>query len=78
MRQVEVLEAFLNKSDKEIIKFARDYGVELSVQEIRSLRPIAQSASVSWLFTGIPNQVLKEAAQIIGEKKLKKLLSYMP
>ena len=78
MKQVEILEAFLNKSDKEIIHFARDYGVELSIQEVRSLRPIAQNASVTWLFTGIPNQVLKEIEQIIGRKKLKKLLNYMP
>ncbi|MFJ8236933.1 endonuclease IV [Ureibacillus sp. NPDC094379] len=78
LRQIELFEQFLTKSDKEIIKFAREYGVELTKEEVRQLRPIAQNASVTWLITGIPNYVYKEVEKIVGTKKFKQLLTFLP
>ncbi|RHW38549.1 endonuclease IV [Lysinibacillus yapensis] len=77
MKQMEFIEQFLTKSDKEIAKFSREYGVDLTIEEIRQLRPLSERASVTWLFTGIPNSFLKEVEEIIGKKKLKKLLMYL-
>ena len=77
MKQVEFIEQFLSKSDKEIVKFSKQYGVDLTVDEVQRLRPLTQKASVTWLITGIPSSFLKEVENIIGKKKLKKLLKYM-
>lgn len=77
LKQVEFIEQFLTKSDKEIVKFARQYDVDLTLEEVQRLRPLSQKASVTWLITGIPNSFLKEVESIIGKKKLKKLLKYL-
>ncbi len=72
MKVIEFWEALLSKSDKEIIKMARGYGLELTIDEVRKLRPLAESANITWLVTGIPKNVLKEAERILGPKKYKK------
>lgn len=77
MRKTELLEQFLSKSDREIQEFAYSYGVKLSLEEIRRLRPIAENASITWLVTGIPHYVLQEIESIIGRKKLKQLLQFL-
>ncbi|KGR78509.1 DUF2624 family protein [Ureibacillus manganicus] len=77
MRAVEIWESLLSKPDKEVIKIARYYGVELTIDEVRQLRPLAEQANITWLVTGIPKSVLKEAERILGPKKFrqyKKLL----
>ncbi len=71
---MEFIEAFLTKSDKEIVKFAKQYDVDLSVEEVRKLRPLVDKASFTWIITGIPKAFLKEVEKIIGKKKLKKLM----
>lgn len=77
LRQVEFIEQFLSKSDREIVKFSREYGIDLTIEEVQRLRPLSERASITWLFTGIPNSFLKEVESIIGRKKLKKLLRYL-
>ena len=77
MRQVEFIEQFLSKSDREIVKFSREYGIDLTIEEVQHLRPLSERASITWLFTGIPNSFLKDVEAIIGKKKLKKLLRYL-
>ncbi|MFP3918990.1 DUF2624 family protein [Lysinibacillus telephonicus] len=74
MKQIEFIEAFLSKSDKEIIQYAKQYDVDLSIDEVRKLRPLVDKASFTWIITGIPKAFLKEVEKIIGKKKLKKLL----
>lgn len=74
---MEILQQFLTKSDGEIQEFAASYGVKLSRDEIRRLRPIAQNASITWLVTGIPQSVLIEVEKIIGRKKLKQLMGFL-
>ncbi|RUL57017.1 DUF2624 family protein [Lysinibacillus antri] len=76
MKQFELIEAFLSMSDKEIVNYAKQYDVHLSVQEVRSLRPLVHRANITWIITGIPNSFLRDVEQIIGRKKLKKLLQY--
>lgn len=77
MKQFEFIESFTTKSDKEIIKFAKEYDIDLTVEEVRRLRPLAERASITWLFTGIPDHFLKEVEKVIGKKKLKKLLKFL-
>lgn len=77
MKQMEFIEQFLTKSDKEIVRFSRDYGVDLTLEEVRQLRPLSNRANITWLFTGIPQSFLQEVEAIIGRKKLKKLLKYL-
>ncbi len=77
LRQVEFIEQFLSKSDKEIVKFSREYGIDLTIEEVQRLRPLSERASITWLFTGIPNSFLKDVETIIGRKKLKRLLRYL-
>ena len=76
MKQLELIEAFLSMSDKEIVNYAKQYDVNLSVQEVRSLRPLVDRANITWIITGIPNSFLRDVEKIIGRKKLKKLLQY--
>ncbi|WP_052126056.1 DUF2624 family protein [Ureibacillus massiliensis] len=71
MGAIELWESLLTKSDKEIIKMAKEYGVELTVDEVRQLRPLAEKANITWLLTGIPEHVLKKAESILGKKKYK-------
>lgn len=77
MRKTELLEQFLTKSDREIQEFAYSYGVKLSIEEIRRLRPIAENASITWLVTGIPQYVLHDIENIIGRKKLNQLMEFL-
>jgi len=77
LRQVEFIEQFLSKSDKEIVKFSREYGIDLTLEEVQRLRPLSEQASITWLFTGIPNSFLRDVESIIGKKKLKRLLRYL-
>lgn len=77
LKQVEFIESFLTKSDKEIVKYAKEYDIDLTLEEVKRLRPLSQKASITWLFTGIPSSFLKEVENVIGKKKLKKLLKYL-
>ena len=63
-------------SDKEIVKFAEQYDVQLTIDEVRKLRPLVDKVSFTWIITGIPKAFLKDVEKIIGKKKLKKLLQY--
>ncbi|WP_339288409.1 hypothetical protein [Ureibacillus sp. FSL K6-0786] len=72
MNAIEFWESLISKSDKEIRKLAKQYGVDLTIEEIQQLRPLAQQANITWLITGIPENVLKQAEQILGSKKYKK------
>nr|WP_106779953.1 DUF2624 family protein [Lysinibacillus timonensis] len=72
VRAIELWESLLSKSDKEIISMAKSYDVDLTVEEVRKLRQLAERANITWLVTGIPNHVLKEAENILGKKKFKK------
>lgn len=72
MSIIELWESLLTKSDQEIRKMARQYGVDLTIEEIRKLRPLAEKANFTWLVTGIPNSVLKQAENILGTRKYKK------
>ncbi|MEK4255313.1 hypothetical protein [Ureibacillus sp. FSL K6-2830] len=72
MNAIEFWESLISKSDKEIRKLAKQYGVDLTIEEIQQLRSLAQQANITWLITGIPENVLKQAEQILGSKKYKK------
>lgn len=72
MNAIEFWESLISKSDKEIRKLGKQYGVDLTIEEIQQLRSLAKQANITWLITGIPENVLKQAEQILGSKKYKK------
>lgn len=72
MNAIELWESLLTKSDREIIRLAKSYGVDLTVEEVRDLRPLAEQANITWLVKGIPDYILYEAEKILGTKKFKK------
>ncbi|MEK4230008.1 hypothetical protein [Solibacillus sp. FSL H8-0538] len=73
MNKLEWLENLQTMSDEELQKFAQGEGLSFSLKEIKKLRKLFQNASVTWLFTGIPEDVFVRANGIIGEDRLKRL-----
>lgn len=60
-------------SDEELQVFAKSQGLKFSLKEIHKLRKLFKNASISWAFTGIPNDVLERAEKIIGKERLERL-----
>lgn len=57
------------KNDTEAKRLADTYGIELSISEIRALRPLIDEISFHWLFTGIPESFITKVKSAVGEKK---------
>ena len=64
-------------NDREIMRWAADNGVELSLKEIQILRKTLEKGSIDWLLNGVPDKVLYKLHQTIGEKKLEKLMKLL-
>ena len=64
-------------SDREIMQWAANNGVELSLKEIQILRKTLEKGSIDWLVNGVPDKVLYKLNQTIGEKKLNKLMKLL-
>ena len=75
MKALEFYNYLMRASDKEVQSFVyKNTSIELTMSEIKQLRPLMGEANVSWMFSGIPKSVLKEAEKIIGKSKLKKFM----
>lgn len=57
------------KSDEEAKLLAKAYGIDLSIREIRALRPLLDEISFHWLFTGIPESFINKVKYAVGDKK---------
>ncbi|MFJ7933643.1 hypothetical protein [Sporosarcina sp. NPDC096371] len=57
------------RSDEDVKVLARQYGVELSITEIRALRPLLDDVSFHWLFTGVPESFINKIRKAIGNRK---------
>ena len=63
-----------NMSDEELVKFARKQGIKFSVKEVQKLRKIFKDASFTWLFSGVPKDVMERAEKVIGAERLNRLM----
>jgi hypothetical protein len=65
----QLLNEIKMRSDEEVKVIARQYGIDLSISEIRALRPLVDEISFHWLFTGIPETFINKVRNAIGDKK---------
>lgn len=69
MDYMQMLNEIKRKSDAEAKSLADAYGIDLSINEIRALRPLLDEISFHWLFTGIPESFIAKVKYAVGDKK---------
>lgn len=69
MDYVQLLNDVKMKSDHEVKSIARQYGIDLSINEIGALRPLLDDISFHWLFTGVPETFINKVRKAIGDHK---------
>lgn len=69
MDLLQLIQEMKTKTDDEAMRYAANYGVELSKREIQQLRPLLDEVSFAWLFTGIPPAFIERVSKIIGYEK---------
>ncbi|MEK5079818.1 isopropylmalate synthase [Solibacillus sp. FSL W7-1436] len=77
MKTIQVLQWFENlkgMNDSELKDFAKQQGLELSLEEVQKLQKILRHANISWALTGIPKEVQKKVHKLLGDKRYKKLM----
>ena len=72
---IQFLQQLARSSDKEIVEFARAEGFEISKSEVKKLRPYLEQFSLSWLFVGIPKDILIEVEAVLGRKRSRELIA---
>lgn len=72
---IQFLQLLNESNDEEIVALARKEGFSLSKAEVRALRPYLEQFALSWLFLGIPKNVLSEVEHILGRKRSRQLLA---
>jgi hypothetical protein len=66
---MQMLNEIKRKSDEEAKLLADAYGINLSIREIRALRPLLDEISFHWIFTGIPESFITKVKRAVGDKK---------
>lgn len=61
-------------NDSQLQDFAKQQGLDLSLEEIQKLQKILKHANISWALTGIPKEVLQKIHKLLGDKRYKKLM----
>ena len=69
MDYAQLLSEIKMKSDADVKVIAKQYGIDLSISEIRALRPLLDEVSFHWLFTGIPDSFINKIRNTIGNQK---------
>lgn len=69
MDYAQLLTEVKMRSDEEVKELAGQYGIDLSITEIRTLRPLLDDISFHWLFTGVPESFINKIRGAIGNKK---------
>lgn len=69
MDYMQFLNDLKSGSDYEVQTIARTYGIELSLSEIRALRPLVNEVSFHWVITGIPESFINKVRLAIGDDK---------
>lgn len=62
------------QNDREAQALAATYGVELSLAEIKALRPLMDYISFHWIVTGVPEWFINEVKAAIGNDRGEELL----
>lgn len=62
------------RSDEEMLKMSKSYGLDFSVEEIRRLRPLLDEISMHWILTGVPESFISKVERILGQKRTHQLL----
>lgn len=57
---IQFLQQLAQSSDKEIVAIAREEGFDITTSEVKKLRPYLEQFTFSWLFLGIPKDILVE------------------
>lgn len=74
MDYLQLINEMKMRSDKEAQQMARHYGIDLSLDEIKRLRPLLDTISFHWIFTGIPESFIDQVRGVIGDAKTNLLL----
>ncbi|MEK5184524.1 isopropylmalate synthase [Solibacillus sp. FSL R5-0691] len=61
-------------NDSQLQEFAREQGLELSLEEVQKMQKILKHANIGWALTGIPKEVLQKIHKLLGDKRYKKLM----
>ena len=70
-----ILHALKSMKDEELVEMAHKEGLELTVREVKKLRPLLNEFSISWLFLGIPNDIAQQLDIVLGRKRSKQLIA---
>jgi hypothetical protein len=76
MDLLEFFQSLKSKSDDELMAMSKTLPITLTKKEIKELRPLLETASFHWVFTGIPTSFKKEIANVIGKTKAKTLFNF--
>lgn len=77
MKTIQILHWFENlkaMNDSQLQDFAKQQGLELTIEEIQKLQKVLKHANISWAITGIPKEVSKKVHKLLGDKRYKKLM----
>lgn len=74
MKKLELFRFLMEGPTKEVQQFLKEHGADLRKSEIKKLREVFQHAQASWLFTGIPDSVIKKAESIVGPERVQQFL----
>lgn len=72
---IHFLQQLSQSTDKEVVAIARAEGFDISTSEVKKLRPYLEQFSFSWLFLGIPKEVLSEVEAVLGRKRSRQLIA---
>ena len=72
---IQFLQQLARSTDKEIVEFARAEGFEIRKSEVKKLRPYLEQFSLSWLFVGIPKDILVEVEAVLGRDRSRQLIA---
>lgn len=77
MMTIQMLQWFENlkgMNDSQLQSFAKQQGLDLTIEEVQKLQKVLKHANISWAITGIPKEVQKKIHKVLGDKRYKKLM----
>lgn len=69
MDYLQILNEVKMSNDYEVRAIAKSYNIDLSLAEIKALRPLLDDISFHWILTGIPENFMNKVRNAIGQKK---------
>ncbi|MEX3745068.1 Nif11 family protein [Lysinibacillus xylanilyticus] len=72
---IQFLQQLAQSSDKEVVAIARAEGFDITTSEVKKLRPYLEQFSFTWLFLGIPKDILQEVEAVLGRKRSRQLIA---